>query len=142
LTTEKHGTVHDIAKWIIQVTDEHTLEIQNSACCMIVGVIILVGGDRLYERNPDAWQMFEVLPTFFWGLLYFMSGLAHLVVLKWRWQAYRKYILLLKAALWIFLGTTLAVGVGWVVPAVYIYYVFSIVAFRGYLKIEVEVLQT
>jgi hypothetical protein len=141
-SAQTHGKLYEFIKWAVEATDTHTVEIQNSTCCMIVGTIILIGGDRLYERSPGAWQMFEVLPTLFWGLLYFTSGLTHLVFLRLNMQTYRKYVLLLKAALWIFLGTALAVGVGWAVPAVYIYYVFAAVAFRGYLKIEVEVLQT
>lgn len=137
MAIKDHGKIHSFVKWLVEVTDEHTVEIQNSTCCMIVGVIILVGGDRLYERLPQAWQMFEVLPTFFWGLLYFCAGLAHIVFLRRKMQFFRKGVLLLKSALWVFLGTATAAGIGWFVPAVYIYYVFAFIAFRGYLKIEV-----
>lgn len=137
-TPIKHGLIYDTIRWTIEITDEHMLEIQNSTCSIIVGLVILVGGDRLYARNPQAWQMFEVLPMVVWGLLYLGAGFAHLIFLKLDLQTCRKWVLLLKATLWVFLGTALAVGVSWIVPAVYIYYVFALIAFRGYFKIQVE----
>lgn len=96
-------------------------------------------GDQLYSRNPKAWQMFEALPNEIWGGVYALTGVVHIYVLKHHNEVLRKWILLVAWALWVFIGTALAVGAGWYVPAVYIYYVFAAVALRGYFKIQLEV---
>jgi hypothetical protein len=128
--------IESFTRWTIAATDRHTVDIQNSVCSIIVGCIFFLNNGRLYERSPQAWQMFEVLPEFVWGVLYAGTGLAHLFFLRWNLLRPRKCVLLLKAGLWIFLGTALLAGVGWWAPAVWIYYVFAAVAFRGYFKIQ------
>jgi|SRR5688572_26896965 len=126
-------------KWSIEVTDNHMLEIQNSVCALIVGVIMLLGGDRLYERSPAAWQMFELAPAVVWALLYISAGVGHLICLKLNKPKIKQWVLLIKAALWVFIGTATIMGIGPFAPAVWIYYIFSLVAFRGYFKIQVGV---
>lgn len=126
----------EFLRWTITSTDKNTVEIQNSVCSILVGVIFLLNNGRLYERGPAAWQMFEVLPEVVWGIFYAGAGAAHLIFLKKGYDRPRKWVLLLKAGLWIFLGTGLWVAVGWWAPAIWIYYVFAAVAFRGYFKIQ------
>lgn len=139
MPTSIFARFEEFVRWTIAVTDRHTVDIQNSVCSIIVGCIFLVNNGRLYERSPAAWQMFEVLPEVIWGLLYTGTGVGHLLTIKWGLDRPRKYILLLKAGLWIFLGTALWAGVGWWPPAIWIYYVFAAIAFRGYFKIQTGV---
>lgn len=136
MATNLFNKFEDFTRWTVAMTDRHTIDIQNSVCSIIVGIIFLVNNGRLYDRNPAAWQMFEVLPEVVWGALYAGTGIIHLLCLKRNYHTLRKYILLAKAGLWIFLGTALYSGVGWWAPAVWIYYVFALVAFRGYFKIQ------
>jgi H+/Cl- antiporter ClcA len=125
---------------VIRSTDHRLLEIQNASCCLIVGLVMMIGGRYLYQRNPDAWKLFDSLPPIFLGLVYTLAGAVHLACLRLKRDHLRKWTLLVKGALWVLLGYSLLTGVGWFTPAAYIYFIFSLVAFRGYFKIQLEVI--
>lgn len=115
--------------------DRHPVEIQNSFLCVIVGAIFLLNNGRLYARSPRAFQMFEILPEWMWGLAFLSAG--SLVIYSTSVRSiprFVQWVLLVKVVLWVFLGTALVVGVGWWATAPYMYFVFAFFALYGYYK--------
>lgn len=114
------------------------LETQNSTLAITTGLVFLadyVFDGSLYTRFPDTYRFMQFWPTFIWGFIYILAGCIHLYTLARHKQEMRKTILLIKSALWVFLGVCVVTGdlyaaSGW------FYFIFATFAIISYWKIR------
>lgn len=116
------------------------LEAQNSILSTTVGIIFLADyffEGNLYTRFPDTYRFMKFIPTIMWGLIYTGAGVAHLYTLYYKHAMLRKNILLVKAGLWVFLGSCVVYG-GVYAASGWFYFIFAFFAVTCFFKIKPE----
>ncbi len=111
------------------LNSHYTTEGQGASMIVALGIWFMLG----YQFTSPAYAvMASVASEITWGVLFLFIGFAQFYALFFGSVEFRRYMLLLKGALW----TTLAISVSygdWHALSLPIYVVFAVSAFRAFL---------
>lgn len=120
-----------LASWCAFMNGTMALEGQGATLFIGMGAWMLFFD--MFGSCPSVYRvMLSVAKESTWGVVFIVIGTAQVVVLIRGSVIWRKWVLLVKGALWLFIGVTVLYG-EWRAPGVPIYFVLAAGAFRGFL---------
>jgi hypothetical protein len=116
--------------WCAFMNDAMALESQGALIATGMGIWLMFA--HMFESCPQTyWVMKSVMPEKAWATVFIIIGISQAVALMFNVYRWRKRLLLVKTALWVFLFCTVLYG-DWRAPGVPIYTIMAIGATRSF----------